>query len=260
VPYLERDDAHIYYEDNEGDGPAVVLSHGILMDHEMFEPQVKVLDPEFRTIAWDERGHGNTTAEGSWTYWDSADDVVALLDHLDIERALLAGMSQGGFLSLRAALRAPDRVAGLFLIDTQAGPEDPAVAAMEKAMVEEWTTNGVNNDILDAVQSSIIGPGDYDEWRKKWSDRAPEDITGSFNALVEREDLTERLREIEAPALVLHGEMDMAIPMERAQALCSGLPNCERLVVVEGGTHASNLTHPEPVNEVLLDFARRTLS
>ena len=81
------------------------------MDHEMFEPQVAALSNEFRCITWDERGFGQTVANGPFTYWDSADDALALLSHLGVDAAFFVGMSQGGFLSLRAALRSPDRVA-----------------------------------------------------------------------------------------------------------------------------------------------------
>ena len=118
----------IAYSDSGGDGPAVVLSHGYLMDSSMFDPQVAALAPEYRVIAWDERGFGGTRATGPFNYWDSASDVIGLLDHLGIEQAVLGGMSQGGFLSLRAALLAPERVRALILIDSQAGQEDPAAA------------------------------------------------------------------------------------------------------------------------------------
>ncbi len=135
----------VYYADTGGDGPVAVLSHGVLMDQSMFAPQVKALVPEFRVITWDQRGHGwdqsgrgGTPAQGPFSYWDSARDLLALLDHLGVQRAVLGGMSQGGFVSLRAALLAPDRVHGLILIDTQAGQEDPAVAPAYEQMHEVW--------------------------------------------------------------------------------------------------------------------------
>src|SRR5579863_6410899 len=125
MPIAEINGHPLYFEDSGCNGPPVVWSHGFLMDHEMFAPQVSALAGEFRCVTWDERGFGRTPAEGPFTYWDSAADVLALLSHLDIERAVLGGMSQGGFISLRAALLAPERVTGLVLIDTQAGTEDP---------------------------------------------------------------------------------------------------------------------------------------
>ncbi len=142
MPTFERPRAQLYYEDSGGDGPVVCFSHGILMDADMFASQVEVLRAEFRCIAWDERGHGRSVSDGSFTYWDLADDLLALLDHLDVERALFVGMSQGGYLSLRAALRAPERVAGLFLIDTQAGLEPEDLVPGYQMLADEWATNG----------------------------------------------------------------------------------------------------------------------
>src|SRR5580692_8272444 len=143
------------YTDTGGDGPVVVLSHGYLMDSSMFGPQVTALAPAYRVITWDERGFGGTRATGPFTYWDSASDVLALLDHLGIERAVLGGMSQGGFLSLRAALTAPDRVRALILIDSQAGLEDPAAAPAYEEMEQIWLAQGPG-PVQEVVASIIL--------------------------------------------------------------------------------------------------------
>src|SRR5205809_7354217 len=137
MPFADVNGQHLYFEDSGGPGPAIIFSHGFLMDHEMFAPQVAALSGEFRCIAWDERGFGATPATGPFTFWDSADDALALLAHLGVERAFFVGMSQGGFLSLRAALRAPNRVRGLALIDSQAGPEPPEAIPLYEAMTDE---------------------------------------------------------------------------------------------------------------------------
>jgi pimeloyl-ACP methyl ester carboxylesterase len=121
MSFADVNGQHIYFEDSGGPGAAVIFSHGFLMDHEMFEPQVTALSDEFRCITWDERGFGQTEARGPFTYWDSAEDALALLSHLGLDGAFFVGMSQGGFLSMRAALRSPGRVRGLGLIDTDAG-------------------------------------------------------------------------------------------------------------------------------------------
>src|SRR5580658_10133840 len=145
VPYTELHGERIYYEDSGGAGPAVVFSHGFLLDHEMFAPQLEALSGAYRCISWDERGHGASTARKEFTYYDSAADLVALLDLLGIEQATLCGMSQGGFISLRAAIVAPQRVRALALIDTQSGLEDPAMVPAYDAMRDEWLANGPEN-------------------------------------------------------------------------------------------------------------------
>src|SRR5581483_12488544 len=111
MPFAEVNGQRIRYDDTGTDGAPIIFSHGFLMDREMFAPQVEALAGEFRVISWDERGFGKTEFDGKpFTYWDSAKDCLGLLTHLGIEQAVLAGMSQGGFLSLRAALLAPERV------------------------------------------------------------------------------------------------------------------------------------------------------
>ena len=158
MPFADVNGQHIYFEDSGGGGAAVLFSHGFLMDHEMFAPQVEELSDEFRCVTWDERGFGNTKATKPFTYYDSATDCLGVLDHLGIDSAVLAGMSQGGFLSLRAALTAPERVKALVLIDTQAGVEDPATLGGYNAMQDEWMANGPAN-VQEAIAGIILGGG-----------------------------------------------------------------------------------------------------
>ena len=205
MPVTAANGIEINYTDSGGEGPAVVFSHGYLMDHTMFGRQVTALAPEYRVITWDQRGHGGTRATGAFTYWDSAADVLALLDHLGIERAVLAGMSQGGFLSLRAALTVPDRVRALVLIDSQAGQEDPANAPGYEQMHQAWLDNGPG-PVQEVVASIILGPGQWEGWYAKWNEQyaqwAPDDLgqlTWPFRCLMDRDDLTGRARRDHLP-------------------------------------------------------------
>src|SRR6202020_248442 len=186
------------------------------------DPQVTALTPQYRVITWDQRGHGGTRATGTFTYWDSAADVLALLDHLGIEGAVLAGMSQGGFLSLRAALTAPDRVRALVLIDSQSGQEDPAVAPGYEQMHQAWLDNGPG-PVQEVVASIILGPGQWDEWYAKWNEQyaqwAPDDLgqlDWPFRCLMDRDDLTGRLDEIHPPTVIVPGVADRGRPPARA--------------------------------------------
>ena len=256
MAFFEHDGVRIFFEDSGGDGPPILWSHGFLMDHTMFDPQVAAIEGH-RHIRWDERGFGQTLATGPFTYWDSADDAVALLDHLGIDRAVFAGMSQGGFLSLRAALAHPDRVRALVLIDTQAGTEDPAVMESYEGMVQAIAhgDDQTRSDVFDIVAGLIVGePALSAEWKATWMADDGERIIDPGGALLGREDITGRLGEIDCPALIIHGTADAAIPMEKAEQLRAGLGDCRDLVPVEGGSHAANLTHPQPVNEAIERF------
>lgn len=245
--------ADIAYADSGGDGPVVVLSHGYLMDHEMFGPQVSALAPEWRVISWDERGFGQTAATGPFSYWDSARDLLGLLDHLGVGAAVLGGMSQGGFISLRAALLAPERVRGLVLIDTQAGLEDPATTESYEQLEDIWLASGPA-PVQELVAGILLGSADHQPWFAKWATLDTGGLSHAFRCLMDRDDITGRLGEITCPALILHGTADAAIPMQRAEALASGLGGPAELTAVQGGSHASSLTHPEQVNAAILGF------
>ena len=92
MPIASVNGQNLYYEDTGGRGPVLVFSHGLLMDHTMFAPQVQALQDRYRCISWDERGHGQTADPAHcapFDYYDSADDLAALLAHLGVERAVL---------------------------------------------------------------------------------------------------------------------------------------------------------------------------
>jgi 3-oxoadipate enol-lactonase len=260
MPVAAVNGVEITYSDSGGEGPAVVFSHGFLMDHTMFDSQVAALAPQYRVITWDQRGHGGTRATGAFTYWDSAADVLGLLDQLGVERAVLAGMSQGGFLSLRAALAAPGRVRALVLIDSQAGQEDPAMVPAYEQLHQAWLDNGPG-PVQEVTASIILGPGQWDGWYAKWAEQyaqcMPDDqgqLDWPFRCLMDRDDITGRLAEITGPALIVHGTADAAIPMARAEAVRDGLGGPVTFTAVEGAPHASNITHSREVNQAILRF------
>jgi len=261
MPYATVNGQRLYYEDTGGDRggtqPAIVFSHGLLMDHEMFAPQVDALRAHWRCIGWDERGHGRTAGDAiaPFSYYDSADDLAALLDHLGIQRAVLAGMSQGGYLSLRCALRHPQRVRALILIDTQAQTEDPAKTGGYRQLLEAWAQHGLAQPIADTIAQIILGAGwaGTPAWQEKWRGWQAHNLMASFETLVSRDDISDQLSRITVPALVVHGEADAAISLDRARDMTTRLPHAQ-LVTVPGAGHAANLTHPQAANAAIETF------
>jgi 3-oxoadipate enol-lactonase len=260
MPTAAVNGIQVSYADSGGDGPAVVLSHGYLTDASMFDAQVAALARGYRVITWDQRGHGGTPAPGPFSYWDSARDVLALLDHLGIGEAVLGGMSQGGFLSLRAAMLAPRRVRGLVLIDSQAGTEQEASRPGYEQMHQMWLDQGPG-PVQEIVAAIILGPGRWDRWYAKWAGQyaqwAPgnlSQLTWPFRALMDRDDLTGRLSEVSCPALIVHGSQDAAIPLARAEEMRDGLVGPTTFTLIDGAPHASNVTHPHAVNAEIMNF------
>src|ERR1700680_1445391 len=208
MPLCEVNGQWIHYEDTGGNLPPLVLAHGLLMDHEMFAPQVERFASRCRVITWDARCHGQTeTTDDPFSYSDLADDLNGLLDHLGIERAVIGGMSQGGFVALRFALKHPERVAGLVLIDPQAGVEDPDRAATYEVMLDVWEAEGLHDQMAETIAAIVLGndwPG-RGPWIKKWRQWTRSLLRPAFQTLVGREDIHDRLGDIKAPALVVYG-------------------------------------------------------
>ena len=163
---------------------------------------------------------------------------------------------------MRAALTAPDRVRALVLIGSQAGLEDPANAPGYEQMHQAWLEHGPG-PVQEVVASIILGPGRWDGWYAKWNEQyaqwAPGDLaqlTWPFRCLMDRDDITGRLAGITCPTLIVHGTADAGIPLARAEVVRDGLGGPVTFVVVEGAPHASNVTHPDEVNQAILGFLK----
>jgi pimeloyl-ACP methyl ester carboxylesterase len=258
MPHADVNGQRLFYEDHGSGEDVIVFSHGYLMDHSMFDAQVQGFEGDWRCIAWDERCFGETqSSDDPFDYWDSARDLLGLLDHLGIQRAVLAGMSQGGFLSLRAALLAPERVRALVLLDTRPEPEDPERVPGYDQLQEAWLSSPEPpQEVLDTVAAIILGPG-FDrtpEWQAKWRKLDETRLQQAYTTLMTREDdVSPRVHELTMPALVVHGAEDLAIELPVARRFAGTLPQGQ-LAVIDGAGHAANLTHPEPVNAAIASF------
>jgi pimeloyl-ACP methyl ester carboxylesterase len=247
----------VTYVDHGGSGPAVLLLHSYLMDADMFAPQVAAFGGAYRLIAMDERGHGDTPADGPFTYWDVARDALGLLDELGVDRCAVVGTSQGGFIGLRMALLAPERVTALALLGTSGAAEDPEVAAGYRQAAAAWREYGATQELLDLNAAICLGQYDATEWQAKWRRLSGDHVDRVLTPLVERDGVLDRASEIRCPAMVLHGSADAAYSVDRARELAEALPNAEPPVIVEGGAHFLSLTDADAVNPHLRAFLAR---
>ena len=261
MPYVSQaDSVRVFYTDTDGAGPVVIFGHGFYMDSSMFAPQVEYLVARgFRVLCWDARGHGETksTPDQTFTYWDSARDLLAVMDAANVDRATLVGMSQGGYAVLRAALLAPERVDALVLLDTEAGASTDTEKAGYRELFDAWTDPDVPLDPLaDNLAPQLIGGTEADQapWRARWaaSDRAA--IRPAANCLIDRDSLLDRLKEIPCPALVVRGQFDQSSTADKSEVLAAGLPGAGPVVTIPGAGHAANWTHADLVNPVLGGF------
>jgi pimeloyl-ACP methyl ester carboxylesterase len=133
-----------YIEEGKKDGLPVVLVHGMVFDHRMWLPQIDALRDHFRVIAYDVRGHGKSAVgDGQYTHRMFAEDVVALLDHLQIERAVMGGLSMGGAISLRTIELYPERVRALVLCDCNSAADSNEAKYWRDLAIKEIKQNGL---------------------------------------------------------------------------------------------------------------------
>ena len=255
MPYINVNDAKLFYDDTGGDGPVLVFSHGLLMNREMFAPQIERLRRKYRCISWDQRGFGRTGPVNSpFTYWTSAQDVLSLLSALNIERAALAGLSQGGFLSMRAALLAPKRVSALVLLATRSGIDDDQTIGNFRALSVEWANNGSVN-VQGMLEKVLLGPDvDPEPWVTNWRAMGRGDMSYPLDALIDRDDITSKLESLACPSMVIHGVDDIAIEIKHGRQLADGLLACQEFCEVEGAGHAVTLARPDQVTDAIEAF------
>jgi 3-oxoadipate enol-lactonase len=243
-----------------GDGPAVVLVHGFGLDMRMWDPQVADLAARFRVLRYDCRGFGASGPFDPAIGYTHAGDLLALLDHLAIERAVLAGLSFGGRVAMQAALAAPERVAGLVLLDAvlDGVPWDPASArALEEAARqararglragrEAWLAHPLfaaarqQPDVASSLAAMVGGyPGQH------WIGHDPYQQTGPGPI--------DALEQLVMPVLVAVGERDVPCFREMAAVLARRIPGA-RYHVVAGAGHMINMEQPAAVNALLAQF------
>ena len=245
-----------------GAGPAVVLNHSFLCSGAMWQPQVGPLAAEYRVINIDCRGHGASGPIATpFTLDDMVDDVLAVLDHLAVDRAVWAGLSIGGMIALRGALRAPDRVTALILADTDAGSENVWRRLKYSALAWLVRTFGIRL-VLPQVTRQMFGlttrrknPALVTEWRHRFARVDVPSALLTLAALNRRSDLFRRLPEVHVPALVLVGTEDRSLPPRRSRRLAQALARA-RLVEVAGAGHLASLEQPAAVTAAMLSFLR----
>lgn len=244
---------------DRGEGPPLVLCHGTLMDRTMFSPQIEALEDEYRVVAYDTRARTDRYV-GPYDLYDLADDCAALMDAKGIDSCVLGGMSMGGFMALRFAERYPERVDGLVMIDTTAGPHEDEEIERYNEMIETARDSGeVPEQLAGIIQHILFGATTNEEntdlaetWVDRWRTYPGESVYHEVRSWLERPDFTDELDDIDVPTLVVHGEEDVALEPERSDSLVDEL-DAERVLVPEAG-HSSNLENPGPINEALAAF------
>jgi 3-oxoadipate enol-lactonase len=249
-----------FFDIGKPDALPIVLIHGFPFSHEMWDPQIEALQKRFRVIAYDLRGHGKSgVGDGQYTLEFFVDDLLALLDYLKIGKAVLCGLSMGGYIALRAVERNPERVMGLILADTQAKADSNEAKLKRAAAIKSVKANGVNA-YAEAFVKSVFAPqtstsniAAVEKIRQIIQSNSSLGICGALLALASRTDTTESLSGIKVPTLILVGEHDALTPPSVSQEMHSKIPNSD-IHLIPNAAHMSNLENSEEFNKHILNF------
>jgi pimeloyl-ACP methyl ester carboxylesterase len=262
MPTRTINGARIHYED-VGTGPeTVVFSHGLLMSGAMFEAQVRALSGRYRCISYDHRGQGRSEVTGSGYDMDSlAEDAATLIRELGAAPCHFAGLSMGGFVGLRLAIRHPELLRSLILLDTSADPEPENNRGPYRrlAFVGRWFGfRPVVKPVMKIMfgQTFLADPKQA-EARTRWRNHLLQlDRVGTRRAahgVIDREGVYDQLDRIETPTLVLVGDEDVATVPAKAERLHQAIRG-SRLVVIPGAGHSASIEQPALVTRAIEDF------
>jgi len=237
---IGRDGAVIHVRER-GAGPAVMFGHSLGFDGDMWRAQVAALAPRYRTLAIDFRGHGRSVTEAPFDLDDLADDVAAVLDTLAIARVTYCGLSLGGMVGMRFALRYPERVAALALLNTSAEAEPPARRQVFEAYNERARGHAdlegaaLMMTLMFSREFLIAQPQVTAPYREKLMRQDGGD--GRYHAaraVLARSHILGELAAIQVPTLVIGSTGDTAVPAVHAQAIAEAIPNAT-LRILDGG-------------------------
>jgi pimeloyl-ACP methyl ester carboxylesterase len=240
----------IDYEDG-GRGPAVLLSHGYSATGRMWAPQRPALEPRYRLITWDMRGHGQTESPDDPAQYSLAltvADMHGLLRHSGVQRAVIGGLSLGGYMSLAFHARHPEMVRALVICDSGPGYRNPDARAAWNQRADERAA-ALETRGLEALRSSSREMQDAVRHH-----RSAQGLAHAARGMLAQRDaaVIDSLPGIRVPTLIIVGDQDTPF-IAPCEYMAKKIPGA-RLEVIAGAGHASNLDQPEAFNRVLLAF------
>ena len=252
------DDASIAYDD-VGTGLPVVFLHAFPLNRTMWEPQIGALVAESRCISIDMRGFGDSTPAPPYSMDRYADDVAAVLDALQIQRAVVVGLSMGGYVAFAMWRRHRERIRGLVLADTRAGADSIETVGHRRELIEIAETQG-STAVANRQIAGLVGkttrdkrPDIYDSVHRMMAESSVEGITGALEAMIARPDSSETCATIDVPALVVVGDEDVPTPVKEARTLSSLIAGSRLEILTQAG-HLSNVERPAAFNTVVSEF------
>lgn len=249
--------------EDKGEGIPLVLLHAFPLDHHVWKEPRALLAEDYRVILLDFRGFGRSTSTPPpYTMDLLAEDVHALLDELGISRAVIGGISMGGYVALTFTNHYPEAVLGLALVDTRATADTDEAREGRTRMAETARLKGpavVVEEMLPKFFSPATAenrPDLISRVRELGAQASVDGLAGALAAMRDREDSRPLLPRITVPTLVLVGEEDTLTPVADAEAMAAEIPEA-MLRVVPGAGHLSPFEQPQAATEALRELMAR---
>ena len=237
--------------ERHGKGTPLVLLHGYPLDHHLWDDVVPLLKDTFDLIIPDLRGFGeSTTVDSPYTMDDLASDIVGLLDHLGIQKTAIAGHSMGGYVALAFARLYPERMSGLGLVSSQVLADPPDRKEGRYKSAAEVAEKGIGGVVETMTTKFTSDPRLQTFARQTMERQQPATFIGALKAMAERTDSTPLLSMIRYPVVLVHGDADVLIPVDRAREVKAAIPGAH-LFELSGVGHMPMMEAKEKTAEVL---------
>lgn len=259
---IRSDGLELAYLDVGSGSETVIFSHSYLVNSQQFEAQVEALASTCRVIAYDHRDHGRSDrADGPYGLYDLVDDGEKVIAGLDAAPCHWVGLSTGGFVGMRLALRHPEWFRSLTLMDTSGEAEVGLEKLRNRTLVTLLRLVGVKPLIGQALKTMFGDPflkeEEFRESREFWRTRILANDRHALirfgNAILARDDVLDGLGALDLPVLVIAGELDRAMAVKHGRAIAGTVPGAT-LSLIEKAGHLCTIEQPTAVNDVLVPF------
>ena len=241
--------------ERRGKGSPLVLLHGFPLDHHLWDEVVPLLEDTFDIILPDLRGFGeSTTVDSPYSMDDYAADIAGLLDQLGVQRAAIVGHSMGGYAALAFARLYPERVSGLGLVSSQVLADAPERKEGRYKSAADVSANGIESVVATMTPKFTSDERLQSYARESMEQQQPAAYVGALKAMAERADSTALLPSFSFPVVIVHGDTDALIPIDRAREVKEALPQAH-LVEISGAGHIPMLEAKEKTAEALKHLA-----
>lgn len=245
-----------FYE--TGQGVPVMLLHGYPLDHSIWQPLIPLMEDEAHLIIPDLRGHGRSpVADNVYSMHCMASDVLALLDRLRIQKVILAGHSMGGYVALHFAHAYPHRLAALALVASHCFADEKERAENRIATARKVDDSGNIDFIADGMLPNLTADLSIkNRIRKLMLSTNPKGISGVLRGMAERDSMCETLSAFEKPFLIIAGDEDKLISLDRVKEMASLMKN-PWIEIIPGAGHLPMLENPNETAEALLSLIQK---